>query len=86
MVYNQSLCRKFRCSLFFFLIPRCGTKFQRGGVSRKGIFRYTLTMETGLSPLFPLKKEDPFMTEMEFAERLKRFRKAKNLTQQELAD
>ena len=26
------------------------------------------------------------MTEMEFAERLKRFRKAKNLTQQELAD
>lgn len=52
----------------------------------RGFFRYTESMETGLSPLFPLKKEDPFMTEMEFAERLKRFRKAKNLTQQELAD
>ena len=52
----------------------------------RGFFRYTESMETGLSPLFSLKKEDPFMTEMEFAERLKRFRKAKNLTQQELAD
>ena len=43
---------------------RRGTKFQGCGVFRKGIFRYTWSIETGLSPGFPPKiphKGGPFL-------------------------